>query len=257
MPTLSVQNLTVKYPVHRGLWRHQVSFFTAVNNVSFQLAKGKTLGIVGESGSGKSTVARALMKLVPHTGKVRIEHRDSATFSHREYYQHIQMVFQDPARSLDPRMTVEAALTEALIAFDLEHSRHRVVELLEAVGLTSAHRNRYPHELSGGQRQRVGIARALAVSPKILILDEPVSALDVSVQAQIVNLLLQLQAQFQLSYIFIAHDIALVHHVSDTIAVMQNGRIVETGPAEIVCATPQSDYTRTLLDAVPQFQKIG
>jgi len=254
-----VNSLKVYFPVHAGFFRTKVDEIKAVDDVSFTLEPGQTLGLVGESGSGKSTVARALLKLMPVTGgQVFYKDKDIMPMREAEFRplrKEMQMIFQDPFGSLNPRMTIEEIIAEPL-RIHFKHlnkveRRDTVAALLTRVGLPSESMWRYPHEFSGGQRQRIGIARALAVQPKFLICDEPVSALDVSVQAQIINLLKDLQEQFGLTYLFIAHDLAVVQHMSDDIIVMNRGRIVEQGTAAQVCEDPQHDYTRKLLAAVP------
>jgi ABC-type microcin C transport system duplicated ATPase subunit YejF len=260
MPALlRVQSLKVYFPVRAGFLRRKVDDIKAVDDVSFEIEKGKTLGLVGESGSGKSTIARALLKLMPATGG-QVFYRDRGILGlneaeFRPLRKEMQMIFQDPFGSLNPRMTIEEIIAEPLrIHFrqlTRKARRETVMSLLDRVGLPAASMWRYPHEFSGGQRQRIGIARALAVQPEFLICDEPVSALDVSVQAQIINLLRDLQEQFQLTYLFIAHDLAVVEHMSDEVIVMHHGKIVERGPSEQICSDPQEDYTKKLLAAVP------
>ncbi|MDQ1552373.1 MAG: peptide/nickel transport system ATP-binding protein [Actinomycetota bacterium] len=251
-PVLEVIDLVKNFPVRgRG---HQ--FVQAVSGVSFDLFPGGTLGLVGESGSGKSTVARCILRLAePTSGEVRFDGKNMVELSQRELRRnrrHMQIVFQDPYASLDPRMTVSAIISEPMKIHGFDGDRRaRVRELLALVGLNPEHGNRYPHEFSGGQRQRVGIARAIALSPAVLILDEPVSALDVSIQAGVVNLLEDLQNELRLAYLFIAHDLSVVRHISDDIAVMYLGKIVEQGPAEAVYTHSQHPYTRALLSAVP------
>lgn len=258
MPLLSVQDLRVHFPVRGGWLGRAKDVIKAVNQVSFDVEEGSTVGLVGESGSGKSTVARALLKLTPATGSVKYHGREILSLPENEFRplrKEMQMVFQDPIGSLNPRMTVESILGEPLqIHFpEMNRAQRREIAatLLTKVGLPEDALQRYPHEFSGGQRQRIGIARALAVRPKFLICDEPVSALDVSVQAQILNLLKDLQREFQLTLLFIAHDLAVVRHMSDRIVVMHHGKIVEQGDADEVCENPRHDYTQTLLDAVP------
>jgi ABC-type microcin C transport system duplicated ATPase subunit YejF len=260
MPALlRVQSLKVYFPVRAGFLRRKVDDIKAVDDVSFEIEKGKTLGLVGESGSGKSTIARALLKLMPATGgQVFYRDREILGLNEAEFRplrKEMQMIFQDPFGSLNPRMTIEEIIAEPLrIHFrqlTRKARRETVMSLLDRVGLPAASMWRYPHEFSGGQRQRIGIARALAVQPEFLICDEPVSALDVSVQAQIINLLRDLQEQFQLTYLFIAHDLAVVEHMSDEVIVMHHGKIVERGPSEQICSDPQEDYTKKLLAAVP------
>lgn len=232
----------------------------AVNDVSFQIPRGRTIGLVGESGSGKSTIARAISKIGPITsGRVNYEGKSIEQFNSadkRKFRRNVQMIFQDPFESLNPRLKVGEIIAEGIDNFHLaknKHDRfHQVEALLISVGLPVDAIDRYPHEFSGGQRQRIGIARALAIQPKFLILDEPVSALDVSIQAQIINLLKDIQKQRNLTYLFIAHDLSIVRYISDSILVMYKGRIVETGPAEEVYQHPLHQYTRSLLSAAPQ-----
>jgi oligopeptide transport system ATP-binding protein len=258
-PLLAVSGLKVHFPIRRGLlFDRTVGHVKAVDGVSFEIEEGKTLGLVGESGSGKSTTAYAALQLVrPTAGSVRFRGRELTRLRGEELRRmrrEMQIVFQDPYASLNPRMTVGKIVGEPLQAHGIGTRRSRrasVAQLLELVGFDPAYTNRYPHEFSGGQRQRIGIARALALSPKLVVCDEPVSALDVSIQAQILNLLKDLQRDLGLTYLFIAHDLAVVRGMSDTIAVMRNGLIVEQGPAERVYTQPQSDYTRALLAAVP------
>ena len=256
---LTVTNLKVHFPVRRGLlFDRTVGYVKAVDDISFAIPEGQTLGLVGESGSGKSTTAYAALQLLrPTAGSVRFDGRELTRLRGEELRRvrrEMQIVFQDPYASLNPRMTVGRIVAEPLQTHGIGTRRSRgasVARLLELVGLDASYTNRYPHEFSGGQRQRIGIARALALNPKLVICDEPVSALDVSIQAQILNLLKDLQRDLGLTYLFIAHDLAVVRSMSDTIAVMQEGRIVEQGPAEQVYRRPQSDYTRALLAAVP------
>jgi ABC-type oligopeptide transport system ATPase subunit len=257
---LSVKALKVWFSLRGGFLSGPTDEIKAVDDVSFDIEEGKTLGLVGESGSGKSTVARALLKLIPVTGgEVYYHEREILSLreaAFRPLRKDMQMIFQDPFGSLNPRMTVEEIIAEPLrIHFrhlDKAGRRDTAAALLTRVGLPPESMWRYPHEFSGGQRQRIGIARALAVQPKFLICDEPVSALDVSVQAQIINLLKDLQEQFKLTYLFIAHDLAVVEHMSDEIIVMNRGKIVERGTPAQVCGSPQHDYTRKLLAAVPK-----
>jgi ABC-type oligopeptide transport system ATPase subunit len=260
MPLLSVRNLRTWFPVYGGVLRRRTGEIKAVDGVSFDIEAGQTVGLVGESGSGKTTVGRTLLKLTPATaGEAIYEGRDILTMSEGEFRpmrKDLQMIFQDPFGSLNPRMTVGAILAEPLEIHFPEMTksdrRERVAELLQLVGLPADAMGRYPHEFSGGQRQRIGIARALAVKPKFIVCDEPVSALDVSVQAQIVNLLQDLQEQLGVAYLFIAHDLAVVEHVSDHVIVMHHGKIVESAPAGEIYENPQHDYTKKLLSAVPQ-----
>jgi len=258
-PLLQVADLVKHFPIgHRGVLSDRRRVLRAVEGVSFDLERGQTLGLVGESGCGKSTTARAIVGLHPATsGSVRLEGVELTTLSRSEwlpYRRRIQMIFQDPYASLDPRQTVSSILTEPLAIHRLAKPKERklrAMALLDAVGLNPRHIDRYPHEFSGGQRQRIGIARALALEPEILLLDEPVSALDVSIQAQIVNLLEELQERFNLAYLFIAHDLAVVRHLCDEICVMYLGRIVEQAPRDELFESPQHPYTQALLSAVP------
>ena len=261
MTLLEVINLRTWFPVHTGILRQHTDDVRAVDDVSFTIEPGTTVGLVGESGSGKTTIGRTILKLTPATGgHVLFEGRDILPMNEAEFRpfrRRMQMIFQDPFGSLNPRHTVFGIVSEALeIHFPLlnrSDRQARVAELLLQVGLQPEMMHRYPHEFSGGQRQRIGIARALAVEPKFIVCDEPVSALDVSVQAQIVNLLQDLQAQLGLTYLFIAHDLAVVEHVSDHVLVMYRGKIVESAPAAAIYENPQHDYTRKLLAAVPKF----
>ncbi len=266
---LQVKDLRVRFPVHGGVLLRKVAEVKAVDGVSFDLLKGETLGLVGESGCGKSTVGRAIINIlramnygVEISGQILYQDNgqtiDLAQLNRsqmRPYRSAIQMIFQDPYSSLNPRLTVRQIIEEPL-KIHTRHSaaerRDRVVELLEKVGLSKDHANRYPHEFSGGQRQRIGIARALSTRPKIVIADEPVSALDVSIQAQVINLMQDLQEEFELSYLFIAHDLSVVRHISDRIAVMYLGNIVEIGPGEQDYKNPLHPYSRALLSAVPR-----
>ncbi|GAB2856482.1 dipeptide ABC transporter ATP-binding protein [Streptomyces deserti] len=259
-PILEVRGLVKHYPLTTGiLVRRQVGAVKAVDGVDFELAPGETLGIVGESGCGKSTVARMLVNLErPTAGSILYKGEDITRLSGRalkSVRRNIQMVFQDPYTSLNPRMTVGDIIGEP---FDIHPEaapkgdrRRRVQELLDVVGLNPEHVNRYPHQFSGGQRQRIGIARGLALRPEIIVADEPVSALDVSVQAQVINLMGRLQHEFDLSYVFIAHDLSIVRHISDRVGVMYLGRIVETGTDEQIYDHPTHPYTQALLSAVP------
>lgn len=260
-PLLTVTDLKVHFPVFSPLLRRVVDHIKAVDGVSFEVKAGTTVGLVGESGSGKSTIGRALIGLTPITagtidykGETISGLKPSQFFPYRKK---MQMIFQDPFNSLNPRMTIYQVIAEPLDihfkSWSRSQKQDRVAELLKRVGLQSDHMSRYPHEFSGGQRQRIGIARALAVEPEFIICDEPVSALDVSVQAQIVNLLQDLQEQLGLTYLFIAHDLAVVEHISDEVLVMTNGKIVEQASADDIYQNPQHPYTRKLLEAVPSF----
>ena len=256
---LEVRDLVKRFPVKRGLFfERTVDYVEAVGGVSFDIAAGETLGLVGESGSGKSTTGYCVLQLMrPTSGSVRFEGRELTELSGEELRRvrrNAQIVFQDPYASLDPRMTVGNIVAEPLVVHDVgtrRDRRARVRELLDVVGFDPVYVNRYPHEFSGGQRQRIGIARALALSPRLIVCDEPVSAIDVLIQAQIINLLKDLQAEFGLAYLFIAHDLAVVRSVSDRIAVMHHGRIVETGLAKDVYERPKDPYTKALLASVP------
>ncbi len=260
MPLLEVHNLKTWFPVHGGILRRRTGEIRAVDEVSFTVEAGQTVGLVGESGSGKTTVGRTLLKLIPATsGSVRFHGQEILPLSERAFRplrREMQMIFQDPFGSLNPRFSILEIIAEPLgIHFPKttrNDRRERVAELLRLVGLQPEMMARYPHEFSGGQRQRIGIARALAVEPSFIVCDEPVSALDVSVQAQIVNLLQDLQEQFGIAYLFIAHDLAVVEHISDHVLVMHYGKIVESASAEEIYQNPQADYTKTLLAAVPQ-----
>jgi oligopeptide/dipeptide ABC transporter ATP-binding protein len=256
---LEVRNLAKHFPVRRGAFGLVSGHVRAVDGVDFELRAGETLAIVGESGCGKSTVGRLVLRLIePTAGQVRFEGEDLLALSDGEMRarrQHMQVIFQDPYASLNPRMTVGAMLGEPLMLHGLTRGeaarRARVGELLELVGLRPDHARRYPHEFSGGQRQRLAIARALAVEPRLIVADEPVSALDVSIQAQVINLMRSLQQRFRLAYIFISHDLAVVKHIADRIAVMYLGRIVETATTDELFRNPRHPYTRALLAAVP------
>ena len=258
-PLLQVTDLHKHFPVKKGvLFERTVDEIKAVDGVSFDLEAGRTLGLVGESGSGKSTTGYCVLQLLkPASGSIRFLGKELTELGRgelRRMRREMQIVFQDPHSSLDPRMTVGNIVAEPLQVHGIGTRRARrrtVQELLEVVGFNPHYTNRYPHEFSGGQRQRIGIARALALNPKLIVCDEPVSALDVSIQAQILNLLKDLQRDFGLSYLFVAHDLAVVRAVSDDIAVMEKGKLVELGPADRVYSRPGHDYTKALLAAVP------
>ncbi|MHC3941909.1 MULTISPECIES: ABC transporter ATP-binding protein [Paenochrobactrum] len=262
-PLLDVRDLVCHFPVRSGLLRRQTGAVQAVDHISFSVAKGEGLGIVGESGCGKSTLINTILKLVPvNSGEIIYEGRDVLSMSGKElrnWRREVQMVFQNPFASLDPRMTIGQIVEEPLIVsksgLNRAERHKRVVETMEMVGADSRQVDRYPHQLSGGQRQRVGIARALVLKPKLLVLDEPVSALDVSVQAQVLNLLERLRHELGLTTIFIGHDLSVVSYVSDRIAVMYLGRIVEIGTREEVFKSPKHPYTQALLSAVPSVKK--
>ena len=258
-PLLEVTDLVKHFPIKSGLLIDRtVDQVRAVDGISFSVDKGETLGLVGESGSGKSTTCRVVLQLLkPTSGSVKFEGREIAGLGRRELRplrREMQMIFQDPYASLNPRKRIGQIVGDQLKVQKIasgKELRTRVEGLLERVGLSPEHYNRFPHEFSGGQRQRIGIARALALEPKLVFCDEPVSALDVSIQAQIVNLLDDLQDELGLTYVFVAHDIGVVRHISDRIAVMNQGKIVETGDADQVCEHPRDDYTKKLLSAVP------
>jgi len=262
---LEVRNLKVYFPVKHGLFSRVRHFVKAVDDVSLTIAPGETLGLVGESGCGKTTLGRAVIRLIdPDSGSVTLDGEDITRLRGNELRQRrrkFQMIFQDPYGSLNPRMTVSQIIGEAIDIHQLADSssarRARIGDLLRAVGLDPSHADRYPHEFSGGQRQRIGIARALAVEPRLMVCDEPVSALDVSVQAQIVNLLMDLQQQRGLAYLFIAHDLAVVEHISHRVMVMYLGRAVELAPARKLVSSPKHPYTQALLSAVPEVDPDG
>ncbi|MEX1048825.1 MAG: oligopeptide/dipeptide ABC transporter ATP-binding protein [Akkermansiaceae bacterium] len=257
-PLLSVNNLRIHFPVRSGVMLRQTAAVRAVDGVSLEIMPGETLGLVGESGCGKSTLGKAIVRLLkPTSGSIHFEDSDISHLSQgalRPLRRDFQMIFQDPAESLDPRMSVRSIIEEPYIIHGLGNRGQRqqwVNELLERVGLPASAAERYSFEFSGGQRQRIGIARALALKPKLIVCDEPVSALDVSVQSQILNLLVELQRDFGLSYLFIAHDLSVVKHVSDRVAVMYLGKIVELATAEAIYQNPRHAYTKALLSAIP------
>ncbi|MFC4354750.1 ABC transporter ATP-binding protein [Chryseomicrobium palamuruense] len=256
---LEVSDLKTHFPIQKGILKRNTGFVKAVDGVSFKLAKGETLGIVGESGCGKSTTGRSILRLInPTSGSVKYKGKEVTSLSKGELLKlrkEMQIVFQDPYASLNPRITIASILEEALsthsIGKDKKERREIVLQLLEKVGLNRQLANRYPHEFSGGQRQRIGIARAIAVNPTLIIADEPVSALDVSIQAQILNLFQDLQEQMGLTYIFIAHDLSVVKHISDKIGVMYLGRMVEYASKDDLFSNPSHPYTQALMSAVP------
>lgn len=258
-PLVSVNNLKMHFPIHGGLLQRRVGEVKAVDGLTFDIMEGETLGLVGESGCGKSTVGRALLRLYEVTdGTVKIDDYDIANASPEELRKMrptMQMIFQDPQASLNPRMTVGEIIAEPLrehLQMTKLEREDRVGELMDQVGLNRDFANRYSHEFSGGQRQRIGIARALALNPKFIVCDEPIAALDVSIQAQVVNLLEELQDSLGLTYLFISHDLSMVRHIADRVAVMYLGRIVELAPRDEIYANPQHPYTQALLSAVPE-----
>ena len=272
---LQIKNLNVEFPVFGGIFQHEVSQVHAVNNVNLDIMSGKTIGIVGESGSGKSTLGKAIINVLKLTAPdVRVygdiilypQTDDAINVLHikpsqvKSYRSNMQMIFQDPYSSLNPRMLVGDIIKEPLdinTLLSTTEKQDRVAWLLNKVGLNKEQANRFPHEFSGGQRQRIAIARALATNPKVVIADEPVSALDVSIQAQVINLMMDLQEEFNLTILFIAHDLSVVKHISTEIAVMYLGEVVEYGDTEKVFSDPQHDYTKTLLESIPHPDPVG
>lgn len=255
---LEVRGLKKYFPIKKGLFSKTIGYVKAVDDVSFNIKKGETLGLVGESGCGKTTVGRTILRLVePTAGEVIFDGKNITTMSLKElkqYRKEMQIIFQDPYSSLNPRITVGGMLTEILKFHEIaegQAAEKKVEQLLERVGLRKIHSRRYPHEFSGGQRQRIGIARALSVEPKFIVCDEPVSALDVSIQSQVINLLQDLQDEFHLTYLFISHDLSVVEHISDRVCVMYLGQLVEVASSKELYANPKHPYTQALLSAVP------
>jgi oligopeptide/dipeptide ABC transporter ATP-binding protein len=255
---INVKGLKKYFPIKGGIFSRGLEFVHAVDGVSFSIKNGETFGLVGESGSGKTTVGRVILKLIPsNEGKIYFDGKDITNFNNRQMKKvrkGMQVVFQDPFGSLDPRMTVKNTISEPFLVNGITRGnelRKRVLKLLEQVGLKEEHMNRYPHEFSGGQRQRICIARAIALNPKFLVLDEPTSALDVSVQAQILNLLKDLQKDLGLTYLFVSHDLSVIKHMSEHIAVMYLGKLLEIGNTKDVYAKPRNPYTKALISAIP------
>ena len=264
-PLVSVRNLSMHFPIFKGLFRRQVGVVKAVDDVSFDILEGETLGVVGESGCGKSTTGRAILRLyAPTAGEIRLAEHDLTALEGddlRKLRPQMQMIFQDPQACLNPRMTVGSIIAEPLMEhrpdMDRKTREARVRELLDQVGMNPDFANRYPHEFSGGQRQRIGIARALALDPKFIVCDEPIAALDVSIQAQVVNLLEDLQERLGLTYLFISHDLSMVRHIADRVAVMYLGKVVELAPNDALYEDPKHPYTQALLSAVPTVEPSG
>ncbi len=262
---LEIQNLKKYFPIHGGIFSKKIGDVYAVDDVTLQLKKGETLGIVGESGCGKSTLGKTIIKLYePDSGKILFQNEDITNYNHskmRKLRQNIQIIFQDPFSSLNPRMTIQEILSEPFdihkIFKNKKEKDQELKKLVSEVGLSEDALLRYPHEFSGGQRQRIGIARAIALKPKLIVCDEPVSALDVSIQSQILNLLMDLRDKYHLSYIFIAHDLAVVEHISDHVAVMYLGQIVEYTTKKQLFQNPKHPYTKALLESIPSLEKIG
>ena len=262
---VSVRGLSMHFPIFKGLFRRQVGVVKAVDGVSFDIEEGETLGVVGESGCGKSTTGRAILRLyTPTAGEIRLGEHDLTKLEGddlRALRPQMQMIFQDPQACLNPRMTVGSIIAEPLVEHRTEMDRKareaKVRELLDAVGMNPDFANRYPHEFSGGQRQRIGIARALALDPKFIVCDEPIAALDVSIQAQVVNLLEDLQSKLGLTYLFISHDLSMVRHIADRVAVMYLGKVVELAPRDEIYGDPLHPYTQALLSAVPTVEQTS
>jgi oligopeptide/dipeptide ABC transporter ATP-binding protein len=257
-PLLSVQHVKKYFPIHRGVLGRVTAHVKAVDDISFTIDRGETFGLVGESGCGKTTAGRSVLRLVePDAGTIRFDGIDLLALSKQELRRKrrdMQIIFQDPYASLNPRMTIRTIVGEPFAIHDIasgSEREERIADLLKTVGLDSSVMNRYPHEFSGGQRQRIGIARALALKPKLIVADEPVSALDVSIQAQIINLLADLQQQFALTYLFISHAIPVIEHISTRIGVMYLGKLVEVGTSQQICTAPKHPYSQALLSAVP------